>query len=64
MIKPALEKSFHPSKTYIKNEILNMNNPIHILSNISRSKSNQKIKLRQLTEYNKRNNFLQKLRGK
>ena len=34
---------------------------IHILSSISQSKSNQAIKFGQLIEYNKRNNFLQKL---
>ena len=34
---------------------------IHILSNISRSKGNQAMKLGQLIEYNKRNIFLQKL---
>ena len=33
---------------------------IHILHNISRSKSNQTIKFGQLTEYNMRNNFLEK----
>ena len=31
----------------------------HILLNISRSKDNQTMKLGQLIEYNKRNNFLQ-----
>ena len=35
---------------------------IHILANISRSKSNQTIKLGQLIEYNKRNIFAQKIR--
>ena len=34
---------------------------IHILANISQSKGNQTMKFRQLIEYNKRNNFLQKL---
>ena len=34
---------------------------IHILTNISRSKGNQTVKLGQLIEYNKRNIFLQKL---
>ena len=34
---------------------------IHTLPNISQSKSNQKMKLGQSIEYNKRNNFLQKL---
>ena len=34
---------------------------ICILSNISQSKGNQKMKLYQLIEYNKRNTFLQKL---
>ena len=38
--------------------------PIHILPNISQSKDNQRKKFGQLTEYNKRNIFLQKLRGK
>ena len=33
----------------------------HILLNISRSKDNQTMKLGQLIEDNKRNNFLQKL---
>ena len=33
----------------------------HILLNISRSKDNQTMKLGQLIEYNKRNNFLQAL---
>ena len=33
---------------------------IHILANISQSKSNQTIKFGQLIEYNKRNIFLQK----
>ena len=37
---------------------------IDILTNISRSKDNQGIKLGQLIEYNKRNVFLQKLCGK
>ena len=37
---------------------------IHILHEISRSKSNQTMKLGQLIEYNKRNIFLQKLCGK
>ena len=37
---------------------------IHILPNISQSKDNQKMKFRQLIEYNKRNIFLQKLCGK
>ena len=37
---------------------------IHVLPNISQSKSNQKMKFRQLIEYNKRNIFLQKLWGK
>ena len=32
----------------------------HILTNISRSKDNQAIKLGQLKEYNMRNNFLEK----
>ena len=32
---------------------------IHTLTNISRSKSNQAMKLGQLTKYNKRNIFLQ-----
>ena len=36
----------------------------HILLNISRNKGNQTMKLGQLIEYNKRNNFLQKLCGK
>ena len=34
---------------------------IHILSNISRSKSNQAMKFGQLIEYNIRNTFLEKL---
>ena len=34
---------------------------IHILPNISQSKSNQTMKFGQLIEYNKRNIFLQKL---
>ena len=34
---------------------------IHMLHNISQSKSNQTMKCGQLTEYNKRNIFLQKL---
>ena len=37
---------------------------IHILPDISQSKSNQTIKFGQLMEYNKRNIFLQKLCGK
>ena len=37
---------------------------IHILSNISQSKGNQKMKFGQLIEYNKRNVFLQRLCGK
>ena len=37
---------------------------IHILSNISQSKSNQTMKFGQLIEYNTENNFLQKLCGK
>ena len=37
---------------------------IHILPNISQSKGNQIMRFDQLTEYNKRNIFLQKLRGK
>ena len=37
---------------------------IHILVNISGSKSNQAMKLRQLIDCNKRNIFLQKLCGK
>ena len=36
----------------------------HILSNISQSKGNQKMKFGQLIEYNKRNVFLQRLCGK
>ena len=34
---------------------------IHILTNISRSKGNQAMKLGHLTQCHKRNNFLQKL---
>ena len=34
---------------------------IHILPNISQSKGNQTMKFGQLIEYNKRNNFFQKL---
>ena len=34
---------------------------IHILPNISQSKSNQTMKIGQLIEFNKRNIFLQKL---
>ena len=34
---------------------------IHISPNISRSKGNKTMKLDQLQEYNKKNNFLQKL---
>ena len=34
---------------------------IHILSNISQSKGNQTMKFGQLTKYNKRNFFFQKL---
>ena len=34
---------------------------IHILPNISQSKSNQKMKFAQVIEYNNRNIFLQKL---
>ena len=34
---------------------------IHILPNISGSKSNQTLKLGQLIDYNKKKNFLQKL---
>ena len=34
---------------------------IHILPNISGSKSNQTLKLSQLIDYNKKKNFLQKL---
>ena len=34
--------------------------PIHIYPNISRSKSNQAIKVGQLIEYNIRNSFLEK----
>ena len=37
---------------------------IHILSNISQSKSNLTIKFGQLIEYNKANALLQKLCGK
>ena len=37
---------------------------IHILTNISQSKGKQTMKFGQLIEYNKRNIFLQKLRGK
>ena len=37
---------------------------IHILPNISQSKGNQTMKVCQLIDYNKRNNFLQKLCGK
>ena len=37
---------------------------IHILPNISQDKGNQTMKFGQLVEYNKRNNFLQKLSGK
>ena len=37
---------------------------IHILTNISRSKGNQTMKLGQLIEYNRRNIILQKLCGK
>ena len=37
---------------------------IHILPNISQIKGNQTMKFRQLIEYNKRNNLLQKLCGK
>ena len=37
---------------------------IYILTNISRSKGNQTMKLDQLTEYNKRHIFIQKLFGK
>ena len=37
---------------------------IHILLNLSRSKSKQIVKFGQLIEYNKRNIFLRKLRGK
>ena len=37
---------------------------MHILTNISRSKGNQTMKLGQLIEYNKRNIYLQKLCGK
>ena len=34
---------------------------IHILTNISRSKDNKEMKFGQLTEYNTRNIFLEKL---
>ena len=37
---------------------------IHILTNISESKGKQTMRFGQLTEYNKRNIFLQKLCGK
>ena len=37
---------------------------IYILPNISQSKGNQKMKFGQFIEYNKGNNFLQKLCGK
>ena len=37
---------------------------IHILPNISQSKTNQTMKFGQLIEYNKRNIFVQKLGGK
>ena len=37
---------------------------IHILSNISQKKGNPTLKFGQLTEYNKRDIFLQKLCGK
>ena len=37
---------------------------IHILLNITQRKCNQKMKFGQLTEYNKRNIFFQKLCGK
>ena len=37
---------------------------IHILPNISQSKSNQPMKYGQLIEYNKENIFLQKIYGK
>ena len=36
---------------------------IHILRNISQSKDNQTMTFGQLIEYNRRNNFLQKLCG-
>ena len=36
------------------------NNPIHILSNISRSKGNQTMKFGQLIEYKMWNNFVEK----
>ena len=38
--------------------------PIHIMSNISQSESNQTMKFGQLIEHNNRNIFLQKLYGK
>ena len=37
---------------------------IHLLPNISQSKSSQAMKIGQLIEYNKRNSFIQKLCGK
>ena len=37
---------------------------IRILPNISQNKDNKTMKSGQLIEYNKRNTFLQKLRGK
>ena len=37
---------------------------MHIFPNISQRKGNQKMKYGQLIEFNKRNYFLQKLRGK
>ena len=37
---------------------------IRILPNISQNKGNKTMKSGQLIEYNKRNTFLQKLRGK
>ena len=37
---------------------------VYILPNISQSKGNQTVNFDQLTEYNKRNIFLQKLCGK
>ena len=37
---------------------------IHMLPNISQSKTNQTMKFGQLIEYNKRNIFVQKLGGK
>ena len=37
---------------------------VHVLSNISQSKSNQTMKFGQLVEHNKRSIFLQKLCGK